>query len=435
MGWQILGMVAVITAIAVSIALHEFGHLIPAKRFGVRVSDYAIGFGPALYARRFGETSFALRAIPVGGYIRMVGMYPPANRTSGTGALARLAEEARQESMSEVLPSDAGRTFYEQPIAKRTVIMLGGPVTNLLLAALMFGAALVGVGLPAATTTIDTVSPCMVSSTNPSGSALANGKCSSRPSAAELAGLQPGMTIVAVDGIAVSDWQSLDAALASAATKGAAGTVTVRTAAGARKAIPIDFQILTLDRLDASGVATGEKYQRAVMGVLLQWRREHLPVSIVPRIMWSMTTASARSLASFPEKIWVLARTLVSGGQRDPNGPVSVVGATRIGGEIAASTADPLDKVVSLLMLIGSLNLFLFLFNLVPLMPLDGGQVAAAAWEAVRNGVRRLRGRSGRGPVDTARLLPLTYAMSALLIGVGALVIWADIVKPITLGG
>jgi membrane-associated protease RseP (regulator of RpoE activity) len=299
----------------------------------------------------------------------------------------------------------------------------------------MFAAALVGVGLPAATTSIDTVSPCLVSNANPTGSALATGKCAAGPSAAARAGLRHGMTIIAVDGRAVSDWQSLDTALAAAATRGAAGQVIVRTAEGATKTIPIDFQILTLDRLDASGVATGEKYKRAVMGVLMQWRREHLPVSVVPRVMWSMTTASVRSLASFPEKVWVLARTLVNGGQRDPNGPVSVVGATRIGGEIAASTADPWDKLVSLLMLVGSLNLFLFLFNLVPLMPLDGGQVAAGMWEVVRNGLRRLRGRRARGPVDTARLLPLTYGMSVLLIGVGALVIWADIVKPITLGG
>ncbi len=434
MGWQILGMVAVITAIAASIALHEFGHLIPAKRFGVRVSDYAIGFGPALFSRRFGETSFALRAIPLGGYIRMVGMYPPANAPAGRGTFGRLAEEARQESMSEVLPSDAGRTFYEQPIGKRTVIMLGGPTMNLLLAGLMFAAALVGVGLPAATTTIDSVSPCQVTTGNPNGHALANGTCADQPSAAARAGLQPGMTVVAVDGRAVSDWQSLDTALTAAAAKGAAGEVTVRTAAGATKALAIDFQILTLDRLDASGVASGEKYKRAVMGVLMQWRRQHLPVSVVPQVMWSMTTASVRSLASFPQKIWTLAQTLVRGGQRDPNGPVSVVGATRIGGEIAASTADPWDKVVSLLMLVGSLNLFLFLFNLVPLMPLDGGQVAAAVWELIRNALRRLRGRSRRGPVDTARLLPLTYAMSTVLIAVGALVIWADIVKPITLG-
>lgn len=434
MGWQILGMIAVVTSVAASIALHELGHLIPAKRFGVRVSDYAIGFGPALYSRRFGETTFALRAIPLGGYIRMIGMYPPAAKPLGRGAFSRLAEEARHESMSEVLPSDAGRTFYEQSIGKRAVIMFGGPTMNLLLAALVFGAALVGVGLPAATTSIDTVSPCRVSTANPSGSAKADGTCAGAPSAAARAGLRSGMTIIAVDGITVSDWQSLDDALAAAARRGSAGKVTVRMPDRSTKTLPITFQLLTYDRLDASGVPTGEQYKRAVMGVLLQWRREHLPVSVVPRVMWTLTTASVRALGSFPEKIYVLGRTLIQGGQRDPNGPVSVVGATRIGGEIAASTADPWDKLVSLLMLIGSLNLFLFLFNLVPLLPLDGGQVAAGVWELVRNGARRLRGLHSGGPVDTACLLPLTYAMSTLLIGVGALVIWADIVKPITLG-
>ncbi len=435
MGWQILGMLAVVTGIAVSIALHEVGHLLPAKKFGVRVSDYAIGFGPSLFSKRFGETTYALRAIPVGGYIRMIGMYPPASQSGGTGVFSRMAEEARQDALSEVLPSDNGRTFYEKPIAQRITIMLGGPTMNLLLAGLLFAVALVGVGLPAASTTVGTVSPCTLSNANPRGLVGTNGQCADGPSAAVRAGLKPGMTITAIDGIVVTDWQSLDAALTQAAKRNPTGTVTVLNADGSSRTLNIDFQVLTVDRYDASGVPTGEKYQRAVMGVLMQWQRQHLPVTIVPRVMWSMTTASVHSLASFPRKIWDLGATLIHGGTRDPNGPVSVVGATRIGGEIAASSADGWDKLVSLLMLLGSLNLFLFLFNLVPLLPLDGGHVAAAVWEVARNLLRRLRGHRANGPVDTARLLPLTYAMSTLLIAVGALVIWADIVKPITLGG
>ena len=432
--WQIVGMLAVVTAIAASIALHELGHLLPAKRFNVRVSDYAIGFGPALYSRRFGETLFAIRAIPLGGFIRMIGMYPPSRRLPGKGRLAKLAEEARAESMSEVLPSDTGRTFYELPLHKRAVVMLGGPLMNLLLATLLFGIALVGIGVSGPSTTIETVSPCWFTTANPSGNLAKAKTCAGKDSAASQAGLHKGQTLVAVDGMAVTDWASLTPVLEKTAKRGREGSITVRNADGTEITRKVTFQILTFDRYDDAGNKTGQTYRRAIIGVTSVWTPQRLPVSTVPRIMWAMTASSVHAMGQFPTKVVELGKTLVTDGNRDPNGPVSVVGVTRIGGEIAAAPTGVSDKVLSLLMLAGSLNLFLFLFNLLPLLPLDGGHVAAAAWEAVRDGLRRLRGRVGVGPVDTARMLPLTYAMSTLLIGFGVMVIWADIVKPITLG-
>lgn len=432
--WQLVGMIAVVTAIALSIALHEFGHLIPAKRFNVRVSDYAIGFGPALYSRRFGETLFAIRAIPLGGFIRMIGMYPPARKVPRKTRFSKLVEEARADSMSEVLPSDAGRTFYELPLAKRIVIMLGGPTMNLVFAALLFGTALVGIGVPGPTNTVDRISPCWFTDANPDGLIKTGTSCTDGESAARQANLKYGETIVAVDGVTVTDWSSLTSALEQAAKRGAQGTLTIRDAAGTERVSTVTFQVLEFNRFDDAGVATGETYKRAVVGVVGVWAPQHLPISTVPRIMWSMTTSSAHALTQFPVKVWELGKTLVSNGERDPNGPVSVVGVTRIGGEIASAPTETANKLLSLLMLIGSLNLFLFLFNLLPLLPLDGGHVAAALWEAVRDALRRLRGRVAGGPVDTARMLPLTYAMSTVLIGFGAIVIWADIVKPISLG-
>ena len=431
MTWQIIGMLAVITAIGVSIALHEVGHLVPAKKFGVRVSDYAVGFGPSLWSKRIGETLYAIRMIPVGGYIRMIGMYPPARKPAGHGRLAQMAEGARSEALAEVLESDKGRTFYELPVHKRIVIMLGGPTMNLVLAFLFFGAALIGVGVNAPTLTVKTVTPCYVSESNPSGDKT-NGMCAGGVSAAAQAGLQAGDIITAINGKAVADWADLGAKLEEFGT-GGAGSVTF-TRDGSSITKNVDFQSLTLDRYDDAGQPTGEKYQRSFLGVISIWDREHQSPTTVPRIMWNMTTMSAQAILQFPQRVWELAQTLVSGGERDPNGPVSVVGATRIGGEIAASEWSNSDKLFSLLMLAGSLNLFLFLFNLLPLLPLDGGHVAGALWEVGRDAVNRVRGRAKGGPVDIARLLPLTYAVSVILIAVGALVIWADIVKPISLG-
>lgn len=433
MGWQILGMVAVVAAIGISIALHEFGHFIPAKRFNLRIPDYAIGFGPALFSRRFGETKFAWRLIPVGGYVRMIGMYPPANGPVRTGRFAALAEEARAESMSEVLPSDAGRTYYELPVWKRIVIMLGGPTMNLLLAALIFTIAFAGIGFPSASTTVDSVAPCWFSATNPEGAAAADGSCVGGQSAAAQAGLKPGDEVIKINGQNVSDPTSMHDALGTLPASGRAELV-VRDADGRERAATVTFQSLNLrDWYQDSTIDPNERV--SVVGVFTKPGRERVSIALVPKAMWNITSMSVRALVMFPKKIWELGNTLIHDGTRDPNGPVSVVGVTVVGGQIASSEATVLDKALSLLMLAGSLNLFLFLFNLLPLLPLDGGHVVGALWELVRNRIRRLRGLAPAGPVDTARLLPLTYAMSVVLISVGSLVIFADIVKPISLGG
>lgn len=430
--WQIVGMLAVISAIGVSIALHEVGHMVPAKKFGVRVSDYAVGFGPSLWSKRIGETLYAIRWIPLGGYIRMIGMYPPARKPAGPGRLAQMAEKARAEVLAEVLESDHGRTFYELPVRKRIVIMLGGPSMNLLLAFVFFAAALIGVGVGSPTLTVREVTPCFVSVENPAG-AKVDGACKDGISAAAQAGLKPGDVIKEINREPVKDWADLGVKLEKFGS-GGNGTVTVLHEGDVLTTSNVDFQSLTLDRYDDAGNATGETYQRAFLGIMTEWERQHLAPATVPSVMWSMTTMSTQALMQFPQKIYELAKTLLSDAERDPTGPVSVVGATRIGGEIVASEWSAWDKLFSILMLAGSLNLFLFLFNLLPLLPLDGGHVAGALWEAGRDGARRLRGMASAGPVDMARMLPLTYAVSVLLIAVGVLVIWADIVKPISLG-
>lgn len=432
MAWQIIGMLAVILAIGVSIALHEVGHLVPAKKYGVRVSDYAVGFGPSLWSKRIGETLYAIRAIPLGGYIRMIGMYPPARKPVGSGRFAQLAEGARQEALAEVLESDRGRTFYELPVHKRIVIMLGGPSMNFVLAVVFFGIALVGLGVNSPTLTVREVTPCYVSESNPSG-AQVNGSCVDGTSAAAQAGLQPGDVVTKVNGVEISDWADLGLKLEEFGAVGNGSVTFVRD--GMTMTKNVEYQTLTLDRYDDRGEPTGEKYERAFLGIVTVWERESLPVTSVPSVMWNMTVLSVEAILQFPQKIVDLAQTLINDGERDPNGPVSVVGATRIGGEIAASEWSNSDKAFSLMMLVGSLNLFLFLFNLLPFLPLDGGHVAGAVWEIGRDGVNRLRGKPKSGPVDIARLLPFTYAVSVILIGVGVLVIWADIVKPISIGG
>ena len=150
--------------------------------------------------------------------------------------------------------------------------------------------------------------------------------------------------------------------------------------------------------------------------------------------MWTTTRMSLVALASFPVRVWNVGVGLVTGAERDINSPISVVGASRVAGEIAVADSLPIqDRAVTWLSLLGSVNLFVALLNLVPLLPLDGGHIAGALYEALRRGIARLRGRSDPGPVDTAKMLPVAYAVGGFLLIGGVVLILADIISPIKL--
>jgi membrane-associated protease RseP (regulator of RpoE activity) len=151
--------------------------------------------------------------------------------------------------------------------------------------------------------------------------------------------------------------------------------------------------------------------------------------------MWDLTVQSVRALVMLPVKLYhLVADTLIGGGERSVDSPVSVVGVSRLGGDIAAMDEPMTAKIATFLGLAASLNLFLFLFNLLPVLPLDGGHVAGALYEALRRLFARVRGRPDPGPVDMARLLPVAYVVAGALLLMGVVVIWADLVKPISLG-
>ncbi len=437
---NVVGITIFVLVIGFSIAFHEWGHFVTAKRYGVKVTEFMVGFGPKLFTRARGETVYGLKAIPVGGYVRIIGMLPPGKDAppgmvpaSTTGRFATMVEQARDQSMVEIEPGDEDRVFYKLPVRRRMVVMMAGPAMNLILATALFAVLLVGIGTPQTTTAVREVVPCVPTAGEPFGEPLPGGACDAEPSPAVAADIEVGDVVVALEGAPVSTWDDLTAVLADARP---GDTVTVDLDRGGQpRATTLTLAEAVYPVLDEDGQPTGETQVRAFVGVRPD--AAYVPMSLVavPGYMWDLTVRSVEALISLPVRLVELTGTLISGGERDPNGPVGVVGVSRIGGEIAALDEPIKAKAAAFIGLAASLNLFLFLFNLLPLLPLDGGHVAAAGYEGVRRRLALLRGAADPGPVDTARMLPVTYAVAVVLIASGIIVIWADLVKPITLTG
>ena len=438
---ELLGIVLFALLIGISIALHELGHLLPAKRFGVKVTEYMIGFGPTVWSRHRGETSYGVKAFPLGGFIRMIGMLPPAKgdpagtaRSMTTGRFAVMIADARRASLEEVGPGDESRVFYRKPVWQRIIIMLGGPTMNLILAFVLFAVILVGIGMPQPSLQVADIVPCTPTATQAIVAPLPSGNCpsGSTPTPAADSGLQPGDVIVAVDGQPASEWSAVTEQIWD--RPGQAITVTVDRG-GQQIDLAMNVATITRPVLDETGTPTGETVTAGFVGLRPQMEFVPESWSAVPAYMWDLTVRSVQALISLPVRLYELVtETLIGGQERAVDGPVSVVGVSRIGGEIAAMDEPMESKVATFLGLAASLNLFLFLFNLVPVLPLDGGHVVSAAYEGLRRGWARLRRRPDPGPVDTARLLPVAYVVAGVLLAMGVIVIWADIVRPISLG-
>jgi len=439
---EVIGIVLFALIIAGSIALHELGHLWPAKRFGVKVTEYMVGFGPTIWARQRGETSYGIKAIPLGGFVRMIGMLPPAkvdqsdqvDQARPVGRFATMVEDARRASQAEIGPGDEGRVFYRLPVRKRIVIMLGGPIMNLLLAFVLFAIVLVGIGLPAPTTTVQAVVPCTPTVEQPLGDALPSGNCPTGTvqSPAAAAGLQEGDVITAIDGQSVTAWDQITSWI-----RDHGGRQAVLTIQRDGTLVDTPVQVATVDRpvVDEQGNLTDQTVRTGFLGVAPEFAYVSQSWTTVPSYIWDITVMSVEGLISLPVRFYELVtQTLIGGGERAVDGPVSVVGVSRLGGETAAKDWPIETKAATFLGLAASLNLFLFLFNLLPVLPLDGGHVAGALYEGARRSIARVRGRPDPGPVDVARLLPIAYVVAAILIAMGVIVIWADLVKPISLG-
>ncbi|WP_430646118.1 M50 family metallopeptidase [Agromyces sp. GXS1127] len=432
----VIGVAIIVVGLAVSIGLHEIGHLVPAKLFGVKVTQYMIGFGPTVWSKRKGETEYGVKAIPLGGYIAMIGMFPPGRdghaKEDSTGFFRSLVQDARDSSAESITPGDEHRAFYRLPVWKRIIVMFGGPFMNLVLAIVLFGVLLMGFGVSQPSTTIGSVSECALPATSERQTCEAGDPAA--PGAE--AGVQPGDTIVAIEGEPIETWNESTAIIREhpgdeiavvVLRDGEEVTLAVTPLLTERYVVDEQGQVVT----DAAGEPLTDEVGFVGIGPATETVRQ--PVTAVLPMVGENVQAVAGIIVNLPQRLVDVANAAFGPEERDPNGPISVVGVGRIAGEITSLDEVPVaSRAAGLVGILASLNVALFVFNLIPLLPLDGGHIAGALWEAIRRGWAKLRNRPDPGPVDLAKLMPLTFAMVIVLGGMSALLIYADIVKPIS---
>lgn len=422
----VLAAIGFFALIMASIALHEIGHLVPAKLFGVKVTQYFVGFGKNLWRTRRGETEYGIKLLPLGGYVRLVGMYPPrrAGALGSRGPLARLADDAREVEYEDISPADEGRLFHQKPVWQKVIVMAGGPLMNLLLAFVILGGINAIHGQYRTQLVADQVSECVVPATRSDRTCREGDPAA--PSRA--AGIRPGDRILSFNGVRPESWDELSD-LIRANGAGPAALVVERD--GQRITLPSTHTIVTgmRDRLDPS-----KTIEAGFLGVTPRAELERGGLAVTAEDLWLQTRRSVTALGTFPVKVWNVATDMVAGHQRDANGPVSIVGASRAAGEIAGShQLTTGDKIASWFAMLASVNLFVCLLNCIPLPPLDGGHILGALYEGLKRGGARLLGRPDPGHVDTARMLPVAYGVGGFLALAGAVLILADLISPIKL--
>ena len=435
----VLGVVIFVVGLAISIGLHEIGHLVPAKIFGVRVAQYMIGFGPTLFSKKVGETEYGVKAIPLGGYISMAGMFPPGDEPVESPNKVRrlfgkLVQDARQASDESMVDLDSSRAFYHLPVWKRIIIMVGGPFMNLVLAFVLFAILIVGIGQPAASTTIGSVTQCVTAEGVP-----ANCSDTTVEGPGVTGGLLAGDTIVSINGEKVSTWND--------------GTDTIRASAGKPLTIVVDRDgvnktltitpvLATRSQVDADGNpvldASGNPINQEVgfIGIAPTYKMTPQPITEVFPVMGQNISGVTNMILHLPQRMVDVSNAAFGEGKRDANGPIGIVGVGRVAGEVASTNqVDAVSKGATLIGILASLNIALFVFNMVPLLPLDGGHIAGALYEAARRQVAKWRKRPDPGPFDTAKLMPLTLLVIVLLGSMSALLLYADIFKPVSIFG
>jgi membrane-associated protease RseP (regulator of RpoE activity) len=393
----LLGVVIFVVAVLISVILHELGHFLTAKKFGMKVTQFFVGFGNTLWSTRRGETEYGVKSLPFGAFVRITGM----------------------TTFDEVAPEDQARAMRNKPRWQRAVVMVAGSFMHFALAfVLLIGLALIVGQANSNTTTVGSVSTCVPANVK----AFDDGSCEHSQGAApaRAAGIRANDKIIAIAGKPVRTWTQLGSDI---------------RALPAGKPVPVIVQRggtqLTLHITPATIPGRHGSYLGIDDGLVFQRAGPVGALSFAGSAFGQVLTGSADAIAKLPS---ALPDLFAKDRSRTPAGNVSsVVGVANIAGQAVAAGGGWQVIVSDLLLIIISLNIFIGAFNLLPLLPLDGGHLAVIVYEQVRAWFARLRGRPDPGLADLQRLVPVSVGVFALLIGFGVLLMAADIFNPVHL--
>ncbi len=376
--------------------VHEFGHYITAKRYGMKVTEFFLGFGKRIWSTTKGETEFGIKAIPAGGYCKIVGMSP------------------REELASE----DSHRAFYKASSKRRLVVLGAGSFNHFVLGIFLLFILIAGIGTSQVLPIVEETLPCIRTTETVCTS-------SSAASPAHLAGVMANDQIIGVNGKDNLNWSAIVPIIRESAGK----EITLSVLRNGEKiSIAVTPVQITVD-----GKSWGIIGVRNKVGLV---RQNPIAASkSTALITKDLVTGSIKALISLPTQIPALLRQTFGGEKRNAEGLVGVVGVARVSAQTASSGVLTFpEKIASFVLIIASLNIFVGIFNLLPILPLDGGHMAVAITEGVRRKIALARGKSDPGPIDVERLTPITMVVFGLLAALTLLLLAADIFNPISLG-
>jgi membrane-associated protease RseP (regulator of RpoE activity) len=378
---ELLGILAFVVALLFSVMVHEFGHYITARKYGMRVSEFFVGFGKRIWSVQRGETEFGVKAIPAGGYCKIDGMSPNDEMPEG------------QED----------RAFYKASSAKKLVVLGAGSFLHFALGFVLLFSLFAGIGTNQVLPVINEVVP---------------------NSAAQAAGILPGDEVVSINGKRVTEWYK--------------DVEVIRESQGAELTLVLSRNGEEVVVSTAARLTDIDGTKRYVLGIVndVGLKRSGLFVSLKnsATVTQGFLTESVKSLGKLPEKIPALWGATVRGEERDANGLVGVVGVARVSGEaVGSDKLTPMERLATFVLIVASLNIFVGVFNLLPILPLDGGHMAVAIADAIRAFIARLRGRPRPAPIDVTVLTPITMVVFVVLATLTLLLLVADVINPVTL--
>jgi membrane-associated protease RseP (regulator of RpoE activity) len=378
---ELLGILAFVVALLFSVMVHEFGHYITARKYGMWVSEFFVGFGKRIWSVQRGETEFGVKAIPAGGYCKIEGMSPNDEMPHG------------QEE----------RAFYKASSGKKLIVLGAGSFLHFVLGFVLLFTLFAGIGTNQVLPVINEVVP---------------------NSAAQAAGIQAGDEVISINGKRVTEWYK--------------DVEVIRESQGAELTLVLNRNGEEVVVTTAARLTDIDGTKRYVLGIVNEVGLERSGVLVSIKNSVTVTKGflveSVKSLGKLPEKIPALWGATVRGEERDANGLVGVVGVARVSGEaVGSDKLTPMERLATFVLIVASLNIFVGVFNLLPILPLDGGHMAVAIADSIRAFFARLRGRPRPAPIDVTVLTPITMVVFVVLATLTLLLLVADVINPVTL--